>query len=496
MWAAFIVTGMCTSILGSDVVKVGVLLPSTGKYPWVIQKTLPALQIAIEQLSKSKDILPNHVLQLAIRDSKCSGTEGPLEAIDLYKHSNAHVFIGPACDYAVAPVARFSERWGIPVLTAGALVSAFQDKSEYNLLTRMVGPYNKVGDFVLNILTHFKWQHVGILYSNHKYGANKGNSDCFFQMEAIYLAVKKSFPIRPWHKSFLPTLGDDQLKALLQEAMNKTRVIVLCASHDTVRNIMIQFADLGLDNGEYVVINMDMFSKWQGESTVPWFREGDTTERNTQAKKAFESVLTVTHRRPSSAEFAMFSKEVRRRGSTLYPDYVYDEGEVNLFVGAFHDAVFLYAIALHETLESGGNVTDGLAVTNRMWNRTFQGITGTVAIDSNGDRDSDYSLLDLNPGTGKLEVVANYYGNRKRYEPVVGKAINWAGGRTSPPPDVPKCGFDGAKCQQPEDQSDEGFPEYGIVIIVLGSILLLVLVAAFLIYRWKFSNYYAMSHST
>lgn len=32
------------------------------------------------------------------------------------------------------------------------------------------------------------------------------------------------------------------------------------------------------------------------------------------------------------------------------------------------------------------------------------GITGTVSIDENGDRNADYSLLDLNPKTGEFEV--------------------------------------------------------------------------------------------
>lgn len=32
------------------------------------------------------------------------------------------------------------------------------------------------------------------------------------------------------------------------------------------------------------------------------------------------------------------------------------------------------------------------------------GITGTVSIDSNGDRNADYSLLDMDPRTGKFEV--------------------------------------------------------------------------------------------
>lgn len=38
------------------------------------------------------------------------------------------------------------------------------------------------------------------------------------------------------------------------------------------------------------------------------------------------------------------------------------------------------------------------------------GITGHVRIDNSGDRDADYSILDLDPITGRFEVVAHYYG--------------------------------------------------------------------------------------
>lgn len=47
--------------------------------------------------------------------------------------------------------------------------------------------------------------------------------------------------------------------------------------------------------------------------------------------------------------------------------------QVNSFVGAFHDAVLLYALALNETLSQNGSITDGEAITKRMWNRTFEG---------------------------------------------------------------------------------------------------------------------------
>ena len=46
---------------------------------------------------------------------------------------------------------------------------------------------------------------------------------------------------------------------------------------------------------------------------------------------------------------------------------------MNSFVGAFHDAVILYAHALNETLEAGFNATNGTEITRRMWNRTIEG---------------------------------------------------------------------------------------------------------------------------
>ncbi|GFN88712.1 guanylate cyclase [Plakobranchus ocellatus] len=254
-------------------------------------------------------------------------------------------------------------------------------------------------------------------------------------------------------------------------------VVVLCASADTVREIMLKAHELHFDNGEYVFFNIDLFSS-KNASEQPWYRADDTDERNAQARKAYEALMTVTLRKPTSDEYRSFSNQVKERALDMFPNFTYGEDEVNSFVGAFHDAVLLYALALNETLAANGSITDGANITRRMWNRTFEGITGNVSIDANGDRNADYSLLDLNPETNKFEVVANYFGNKRQYEPAEGKSIHWAGGRTEPPPDTPTCGFDGSKCPP-----DEPFPEYGIVIIVLGSVLLIVLVAVFFIYR-------------
>lgn len=118
-----------------------------------------------------------------------------------------------------------------------------------------------------------------------------------------------------------------------------------------------------------------------------------------------------------------------------------------------------------------------------------------VRIDDNGDRDADYSLLDLDPVTGRFEVVSHYYGatrwvrytfvpnvpltitvritliestwlhrllvsvSNKRewnvcalYEWTFTNSstdIHWPGSHDGPPADVPECGFLGnnPECQ-------------------------------------------------
>ncbi|GIX97921.1 receptor-type guanylate cyclase gcy-28 [Caerostris darwini] len=181
------------------------------------------------------------------------------------------------------------------------------------------------------------------------------------------------------------------------------------------------------------------------ESQKPWLRDDDTEERNQKARIAYEALLTVTARIPETEEYKNFSREVKEIAKNDY-NFDYGQEEVNTFVTAFHEAVLLYSIALNETLAEGYTVSNGSIIIQKMWNRTFEGITGKVTIDENGDRDADYSILDLNPETGVFEVVANYIGTEKQVVDEPGKSFHWAGGRETPPSDNPKCGFDMSKC--------------------------------------------------
>lgn len=188
-------------VLPLEPVKLGILLPSDDLYPFSVNKVMPAIDLAIEEVNRTH-LLPNHVLIKNVRDSKCSATIGPLEAIDLYVKGEVNVFIGPVCDYAVAPVARFAPSWFMPVISAGAPVKAFNDKKgEYKTLTRIQGSYGKNADFVWALTRTFNWTSIGMLFNdNHK--VEMGKTDHFFTMEPIFHLFKDKTGYEPFYESF------------------------------------------------------------------------------------------------------------------------------------------------------------------------------------------------------------------------------------------------------------------------------------------------------
>uniref|UniRef100_A0A4W5JPW1 Receptor ligand binding region domain-containing protein n=1 Tax=Hucho hucho TaxID=62062 RepID=A0A4W5JPW1_9TELE len=79
--------------------------------------------------------------------------------------------------------------------------------------------------------------------------------------------------------------------------------------------------------------------------------------------------------------------------------------QINMFMEGFHDALLLYAMALHEAIRNGLTKKDGAEITYRMWNRTFEGIAGQVSMDINGDRYGDFSVMSMtNTEAGTYEV--------------------------------------------------------------------------------------------
>ncbi|CAK1545472.1 unnamed protein product [Leptosia nina] len=472
-----------THQFSEKIVKLGVLLPGDPREVFSLAKVLPIVELAIPALTANDGPLPGWKILVDYRDTRCSSVEGPLAAFEFYVNGSADAFIGPGCEYVIAPVARYAGLWHIPVITAGAQAEAFTYKHpSYMTLTRMMGSYTQAGVAIRKIFEEFKWRKLGMLYHNNILSAGKGNSPCFLTLSAIFTVLEKkddTIPIVPFDET---NTTSSKLKEILQKLSLNTRIVVVCANPSTVREIMLAADDLNMvSSGEYVFFNIELFSNLASASSKePWKVEGDTDERNEKARRAYSAVLTVTSPVPEKKEYLEFSDKVKDLAATKY-NYTFGKEEiVSTFVAAFYDAVLLYALALNDTLRQANDPRgqlDGAAVIRNMWNRTFQGITGEVIINENGDRVASYSLLDMNPNTSKFEVVATYIAANASLQFVENRPIHWAGGRTSPPPDTPRCGFDGSLCP------DTSLPVYAILSIVLSSVVVILAILSVFIYR-------------
>ncbi|XP_065320098.1 receptor-type guanylate cyclase gcy-28-like isoform X3 [Gordionus sp. m RMFG-2023] len=476
-------------VVSNEIIYIGVLAPDdfneTQQYSFSRRWILPAIFVALNKVRQTYPML-NYEFVVKFRNTKCSATYAPLEAIEFYREKTANVFLGPVCSYAVAVVGRFSPFWNIPLISPGAFVDQLADKTEYKLLTRVNGSFRNLAVFIIRLLQHFKWSTVAMLYSENLDRKHLAKSDCSFIAEAIFSELMEGFPNKFVNNSRPPfnAFEEDPINVQnipnymkwLNDTSKIARIIILCASQATVRKILLAAYDLNMvQSGEYVFFNIELFNKPDHKNPI-WEVEKDGTEINAKAKIAYEALFTLTMRMPDNEEYRKFSGQVKEISKRVY-GFDYGTENVNAFVSAFHDAVILYALALNETLQAGFNYTDGVEITRRMWNRTFTGITGNVSIDANGDRYTDYSLWDLNPNTGRFQVVLNYYGKENSLLEVPGKAIHWAGGRSTPPLDQPECGYDGSLCRKKE------FPKYAIVITFLGSLVCLLSILSFFIYR-------------
>lgn len=462
-------------------INAAVILPESESYEMSLSKIMPVLEAAREQVINN-NLLPPHVnLTFLPMDDRCSNVYSIFRALHAYSQC-AHVFFGPSCEYALAPVGRIVKFWGIPLITAGGMTSDYTaDKStcdsEFHMLVSLgYISFSTMSEFFIKIMQKFNWKKVFLIYEKQGYRSVSGPDTCKLMADSLAGLLKTTNDIIYTSYDTALNAAEGFTENLRREMQYTYSIVVVCANPSTVREILLAAEELNMvASGEYVFFNIELFSSSES-SMKPWEVIGDSPERNERAKKAYSALLTVTAATPDNKEYRTFSEEVKRVAEEKYNGTSSNES-VSTFVTAFYDAVLLYSLALNETLSAGGSELDGRAITERMWNRTFKGVAGQVNIDTNGDRIADYSLLDMDPETYTFHTVAKYVGATSTLEYVKGTKIYWAGDRTDPPPDTPTCGFDNSLCP------DNSLPGYAILSIILSSVVVLLLIASVFIYR-------------
>ncbi|XP_053145608.1 atrial natriuretic peptide receptor 3 isoform X2 [Hemicordylus capensis] len=452
------------------VLRVLVLLPQDNLYLFSLARVKPAIEYAVRSLEENGTLLPaGFRFRLFFNDSDC-GNSALFSLVDMValRQQWPDLLLGPVCEYAAASVARLASHWDLPMISAGALAVGFSSTKtgEYSHLVRVSPGYAKMGEMFLALFRHHKWTRVMLVYHD-----DKERRDCFFAVEGVHMAFREAaFQMDDFA---FEESGGKYAEEVARAIQGGERVVIMCASSDAIRNIMLAAHRQGMTNGDYAFFNIELFNS-SSYGNGSWKR-GD--KHDPEAKQAYLFLQTVTLLRTVKPEFEKFAMEVK---SSVQKQGINDEDYVNMFVEGFHDAIILYVLALREVLKNGFTKKDGEKIVRQIWNRTYEGIAGPVSIDANGERFGDFSVIAMtDPETGTQQVIGNYYGKQGRLEMLPNVNYPWEN----------KFRIDDSRgLEHPSNTPCKscGLGESAVTGIVVGALLGAGLLMAFYFFRKKY----------
>ncbi len=128
------------------------IMTQQAELPVYFEVVKPALQLAINEAHRRFPHLRFNLVARKDNNPCLNSFAGALAAEEFYLRE-VSVFIGPACSFALDPVARMASYWNVPILTGGGIGVEFSRKNYYTSLTRMAF---SLGMSRMNLSLHFK----------------------------------------------------------------------------------------------------------------------------------------------------------------------------------------------------------------------------------------------------------------------------------------------------------------------------------------------------
>ncbi|XP_077991529.1 gamma-aminobutyric acid type B receptor subunit 1-like [Glandiceps talaboti] len=158
-----------TSTNGNTKTKLTLLgfVPVENTSAWSSGGIIPAIEMALDDVNNSSEILSDYELTWQWVDDKCNpGYASYLLSEHVHMKPQKIAILGGGCSISTAPVAASSHYYNLVQLGYSTVSPQFSDKSTYPLFSR-----TQLSEIVSNrvrlaILEYFNWRRVAILYQN------------------------------------------------------------------------------------------------------------------------------------------------------------------------------------------------------------------------------------------------------------------------------------------------------------------------------------------
>jgi metabotropic glutamate receptor 2/3 len=139
---------------------------------------MEAMVLAIHKINGDDSLLPGVTLAYEIRDT-CGNTNFALEQtlhfvtegrVQNGKRGSVSGVIGPAFSFISTSVASLLRLFQIPQISFGATADTLSDKSRFDYFLRTVPPDSLQATAIADIIIHFNWTYVIVIFSDDVYG--------------------------------------------------------------------------------------------------------------------------------------------------------------------------------------------------------------------------------------------------------------------------------------------------------------------------------------
>ncbi|XP_063230387.1 guanylate cyclase 32E [Bacillus rossius redtenbacheri] len=461
---------------------------------------LGAMPLAVSAVNQDPRLLPHHRLHYLPADigggpGRSPGQVLALQVMTQMRDNGTVAFIGPGD--TCRSEALVAAAWNLPMISYKCADTRVSDKEVYFTFARTLPPSSKVSKSVVALLRAFSWDQFVLVASPRSGWVAQVRDAIKALCPENQLTVTAEHDLSESYLHTSPFL--EQLDHIVADTYRSTRVYLFLGEHYALVDFVDRLQQRRLlDTGEYVVVSVDDLVYDPGRRLAVVFREyldphlsQDSSHRR---MLAFRSVLKLTPSSPRNPAYKQLSEQIRKHAAqppfcVPFHRTVFDSITVPVGAAHLYDAVMVYARALTEVLQDGGDARNGTAILQRICNRSYRSVQGhDVFIDANGDAEGNYTVvamlddaeantslpMSMQPvgyfrynhvGSDDLPVSEFRYLDEQR-------PFQWARGRQ--PRAEPRCGFRGEKCVYRADWR---------VVALLGVLFSAVAAAAVLVYK-------------
>uniref|UniRef100_A0A673ZQE7 Gamma-aminobutyric acid type B receptor subunit 2 n=1 Tax=Salmo trutta TaxID=8032 RepID=A0A673ZQE7_SALTR len=436
---------------------------------------LPAVQLALDDLSRQQTPLRNYEIEFHVIDSECNIAKGLKAFFDAICFGPKYLMIfGGVCPSVTSIIAESLQGWNLVQLSFAATTPALDDEKKYPNFFRMVTSDNTVNQAVVKILQNYKWRRVGTLTQDVQ-RISEIRRDLTKQLSKadVMVAVTESL-------STDPCVNVKRLKDM------DVRIIIGLFDENSASKVFCCAYSLNMFGGRYQWI---LPGRYQGS----WWEEANSSNcASNNLLTAMEGYITVDFTHLSNRQIKGISGRTPQEYDETYNRELLQRGLVaSKFHGFAYDGVWVMVKALTRVIESVrhrerydihqnftvSNKEIGRMVLDSMKEICFEGVTGQVLF-RNGERMGTFKLSQFQEGR---EVKIGQYNAEAEELELINHLIKFQG--MEPPKD-----------RTHSQRWDVSVPLYIMLLSTTGLAMLMAL--SFLFFHIKHHNHWVMKKSS